>query len=95
MESSYTSIDIQHKLRYNKILWGDVMNKAEKWVSMPEICDHLGFGKDTVKKLIKEQGLPAYKPDNKIWKFKISEVDEWMKTKRIGIGTATGDDKDV
>ncbi len=72
-----------------------MMNKAEKWVSMPEICDHLGFGKDTVKKLIKEQGLPAYKPDNKIWKFKISEVDEWMKTKRLVKGTATGDDKDV
>lgn len=71
------------------------MNKAEKWVSMPEICNHLGFGKDTVKKLIKEQGLPAYKPDNKIWKFKISEVDEWVKTKRIGVCTATGDDKNV
>ena len=45
------------------------MNAAEKWVSMPEICEHLGMGKDTVKKLIKEQGLPAYKPDKK-WKFK-------------------------
>ncbi len=71
------------------------MNKAEKWVSMPEICDHLGFGKDTVKKSIKEQGRPAYKPDNKIWKFKISTVDKWVKTKRIGVGKATGDDKDV
>ena len=47
------------------------MYKTEKWVSMQEICDHLGFGKDTVKKLIKEQGLPAYKPDDKIWKFRI------------------------
>ena len=71
------------------------MNDAEKWVSMTEICKHLGFGKDTIKKLIKEQGLPAYKLDDKIWKFKISEVDEWMKTKRIIIDTATGDDKDV
>lgn len=68
------------------------MNNVEKWVSMPEICEHLGFGKDTVKKLIKEQGLPAYKPDDKIWKFKISEVDEWMRTKRI---IATGDEKGV
>lgn len=88
-------IDIRHKSQYNTVLWGDVMNKAEKWVSMPEICDHLGFGKDTIKKLIKEQGLPAYKPDNKIWKFKISEVDEWMKTKRIGASIATGDDENV
>jgi excisionase family DNA binding protein len=71
------------------------MNKVEKWVSMQEICDHLGFGKDTVKRLIKEQGLPAYKPDDKIWKFKISEVDEWMITKRINIQTAKGDGEDV
>lgn len=70
------------------------MNTAEKWVSMPEICEHLGMGKDTVKKLIKEQGLPAYKPDKK-WKFKISEVDEWMITKRIGKGAVTGDERDV
>ena len=71
------------------------MNKIEKWVSMQEICEHLGFGKDTVKRLIKEQGLPAYKPDDKIWKFKISEVDEWMITKRINIQTAKGDGENV
>ncbi len=71
------------------------MNKIEKWVSMQEICEHLGFGKDTVKRLIKEQGLPAYKPDDKIWKFRISEVDEWMITKRINIQTAKGDGEDV
>ena len=70
------------------------MNTAEKWVSMPEICEHLGMGKDTVKKLIKEQGLPAYKPDKK-WKFKISEVDEWMITKRIGKSAVTGDERDA
>jgi len=62
---------------------------------MQEICEHLGFGKDTVKRLIKEQGLPAYKPDDKIWKFRISEVDEWMITKRINIQTAKGDGEDV
>jgi excisionase family DNA binding protein len=62
---------------------------------MQEICDHLGFGKDTVKKLIKEQGLPAYKPDDKIWKFRISEVDEWMITKRINIQSREGDGNDV
>lgn len=71
------------------------MYKTEKWVSMQEICDHLGFGKDTVKKLIKEQGLPAYKPDDKIWKFRISEVDEWMITKRINIQSREGDGNDV
>ena len=67
----------------------------ERWVSLTEICEHLGFSKDTVKKLVSEQGMPAYKPDDRIWKFKISEVDEWVKTKRILSGVVTGDDKHV
>ena len=53
------------------------MNKDERWVSMEEICNHLGASRDTVKKMVKLQKLPAYKFDRK-WKFKISEVDEWM-----------------
>lgn len=53
------------------------MNMNERWVSMEEICTHLGASRDTVKKMIKLQNMPAYKIDRK-WKFKISEVDEWM-----------------
>lgn len=44
---------------------------------MEEICRHLGASRDTVKKMIKLQNMSAYKIDRK-WKFKISEVDEWM-----------------
>lgn len=54
------------------------MNNYERWVSMEEICSYLGASRDTVKKMIKQQGLPAYKIDRK-WKFKISEVDLWMR----------------
>ena len=53
------------------------MIENERWVSMEEICKHLGASRDTVKKMIKLQNMPAYKMDRK-WKFKISEVDEWM-----------------
>ena len=53
------------------------MNKNERWVSMEEICNHLGASRDTVKKMVKTQNMPACKFDRK-WKFKISEVDEWM-----------------
>ena len=49
----------------------------EKWVSMETICKHLGCSRDTVKKMIRQNKLPAYKIDRK-WKFKISEVDTWM-----------------
>lgn len=53
------------------------MIKDEKWVSMKEICVHLGVSRDTVKKMIREHDLPAVKLDRQ-WKFKISEVDIWM-----------------
>ena len=53
------------------------MYEIERWVSMEEICEHLSASRDTVKKMIKTQALPAYKIDRK-WKFKISEVDAWM-----------------
>ena len=53
------------------------MMENEKWVSMEDICSHLDCSRDTVKKMIKNQNMPAYKIDRK-WKFKISEVDAWM-----------------
>lgn len=53
------------------------MSDNERWVSMEEICKHLDSSRDTVKKMIKFQRMPAYKFDRK-WKFKISEVDDWM-----------------
>ena len=55
------------------------MEKSERWVSMEEICNHLGASRDTIKKMVKTQKMPAYKFDRK-WKFKISEVDEWMRS---------------
>ena len=56
------------------------MNMNERWVSMEEICKHLGLSRDTIKKMIKLQGMPACKIDRK-GKFKISEVDIWMYEK--------------
>ena len=56
------------------------MDTTEKWVSMDDICAHLNSSRDTVKKMVRTQNMPAYKFDRK-WKFKISEVDDWMHSK--------------
>lgn len=50
----------------------------ERWVSMEDICKYLGVSRDTVKKMVRTKGMPAYKMDRK-WKFKISEIDAWMR----------------
>lgn len=60
--------------------------QEEKWASMEDLCKHLGCSRDTIKKMIKYQGLPSYKIDRK-WKFKISEVDSWMREKNRVIFT--------
>ena len=77
------------------ICGGAKMENTEMWVSLQEICKHLKLSKDTVKRLVYEEGLPAYKPDDKSWRFKISEVDDWMKTRKITQKTAIGEKKYV
>lgn len=65
------------------------MENTEKWVSMEDICVHLNASRDTVKKMIRTQNMPAYKFDRK-WKFKVSEVDAWMHNRNKIIFTNNG-----
>ena len=56
--------------------------QVEKWVNLEDVAEHLSVSQDTVRTWIKEGKLPAYKA-GKRYKFKISEVDEWVRTGRI------------
>ena len=50
----------------------------DRWLSLKEICEYLGVTRYTVLKWIDTKGMPAAKV-GKLWKFKISEVDVWVK----------------
>jgi excisionase family DNA binding protein len=50
----------------------------ERWVSMNEICEHIGIKRETALKWIINENMPAQKI-GKLWKFKISQVDEWVE----------------
>ena len=52
---------------------------VERWYSMKEICKYLGVSRDTVLAWIEKREMPATKI-GRLWKFKISEVDAWMKS---------------
>jgi len=56
--------------------------QKEPWVSLDEIAEHLGVSRDTVYRWI-ERGLPAHKL-GRLWKFKVSEVDEWLRAGKAG-----------
>ena len=51
---------------------------AEPWVSVDGVAKHLGVAKDSVYRWIERRGLPAHKI-GRLWKFKLSEVDEWVR----------------
>ena len=51
----------------------------DRWLSVDEIAAYLGIKKDTLYKWIDRKKMPAHKL-GKLWKFKISEIDEWVKS---------------
>ena len=53
--------------------------EPEKWSNLEEIADHLGVSKDTIRNWIKKEAIPYYRV-GKQYKFKISEVDEWVES---------------
>ncbi len=55
------------------------MKITNRWYSLKEICEYLGVSRDTVFKWIDNKIMPAHKMGRQ-WKFKIDEVDNWIKS---------------
>lgn len=57
----------------------------DKWISLEEAANYLNVNKDTIRNWIrKDKGIPACKI-GKLWKFKKSELDEWVKSGKSAI----------
>ena len=61
---------------------------TEPWASVDEVAKHLGVAKDSIYRWIENRGLPAHKI-GRLWKFKLSEVDEWVRAGGVDDGDAT------
>ena len=58
----------------------DVVTEIEdRYYSMPEIMQYLGVSRDSVLRWITTKAMPAHKV-GKNWKFKLSEIDEWINS---------------
>lgn len=51
---------------------------TERWLSVDEIAEHLGVSRDTIYNWINGKSMPAHQI-GRLWKFKVSEVDEWVR----------------
>jgi excisionase family DNA binding protein len=60
---------------------------TEPWSSVEEVAKHLGVAQDSIYRWIEARGLPAHKI-GRLWKVKLSEVDEWVRA-----GSAEGGEK--
>lgn len=57
----------------------------DNWIGIEEAAQYLGVRPITVRDWIKkEKGIPAHKI-GKLWKFKKSELDEWVKSGKSAI----------
>ena len=61
-----------------------MFNEPEKWVSLKEIAIHTGLSKDTIRNYIEKNVIPFYRI-GKQYKFKISEIDQWVESGKSAI----------
>ena len=55
------------------------MNEREKWSTLKDVQEYLGVGRESILQWINKRNMPAYKV-GRLWKFKLSEVDEWIRS---------------
>lgn len=62
---------------------------TEPWLSAEEIAAHVGITKDTVYVWIAARAMPAHRV-GRLWKFQISEIDEWVRTGGAASDSSSG-----
>lgn len=55
------------------------MELSDRWLSVEEVAKYLGISKETVYRWLEKKKIPAHKI-GKLWKFQLSEVDNWVKS---------------
>ena len=56
--------------------------QVEKWVNLEDVATHLSVSHDTIRAWIRKGTIP-FSRAGKQYKFKLSEVDEWVREGKI------------
>ena len=54
----------------------------ERWVNLEEVANYLSVSTDTIRAWIKQGKIPFYRA-GKMYKFKISEIDDYVRNGKI------------
>lgn len=57
-------------------------NADTKWVNLENVAEHLSVSHDTVRAWIRNGKFP-FRRAGKCYKFKLSEIDEWVRKGKI------------
>lgn len=50
-----------------------------RWYSVNEVAIYLGVATDTIYRWIERKKMPAHRV-GRLWKFKLAEVDAWVRS---------------
>lgn len=53
-----------------------MMDLSDKWYSLEEISEYLEVTKDTIRNWIKKTDIPVHKIIDRLWEFKLAEIEE-------------------
>lgn len=65
-----------------------------RWYSVAEVAEHLGITSTTLYKWLQRKELPAHKV-GRLWKFKLDEIDSWVKSDKGNSRFAESDETKV
>jgi excisionase family DNA binding protein len=60
----------------------------DRWLSVDEIAVYLGVSKDSVYDRVSTGRMPGHRV-GRLWKFKRSEIDEWVRAGGATASTST------
>lgn len=69
----------------------DNIDNLERWRPMSTMVEYLGVSRETILQWIEKKGMPAHKVGRQ-WKFKISEIDGWIRSGEAAKESTTGGD---
>jgi len=63
------------------------VNTADKWITVDAVAEYLGVASITIYRWLEKGRIPAHRV-GKQWRFKPSEIDEWVKSGSASDNTA-------